>query len=140
MVKTITDKRLDDHSKRIAALEQSQIHFANEQKTIGDMVGKVYGYMFGSDGVDRSMKTQVSDISTDVKQLIARFDAFEKDKNEQEEATRTIRADAFSRIGLLEDWRKTINAGGSKWEGRVWAIIQLAIGALVGAYISGFFR
>ena len=103
---TTTEKsRLDDHSKRLQALEAAQIHFANQQADIIRKLSRVSEVLFGSDNPNEvSMKHQVKETNDMVREIKEQFEEAQKE-------TATIRTIGFDRLSELERWRKKIEEG-----------------------------
>ena len=92
--------RLDDHSKRLQALEAAQIHFANQQADIIKKLSRVSEVLFGSDNPNEvSMKNQVKDTNDMVREIKKQFEEAQKE-------TVTIRTEGFGRLTEIERWRR----------------------------------
>jgi len=102
MVKTAQERTLDDHSKRIAALEQSQIYFGNEQRETKTTVEEIRDYLFGSSNPnEESAKEQLRWIRKALEKMKEQHAADSAD-------TLVIRKDGFKRLAELETWRDKV--------------------------------
>lgn len=111
MPKTETnDERLNNHSKRLAALEQAQVYFASQQSELLKDVQRIKEVLYGSDDPDEiSIRQQLSETNKKVletndmiRRMMGNFDRSQQD-------TIQIRKDGFQRIADLErdnivDW------------------------------------
>jgi len=123
-----TDERLDEHSKKIMALEAGQAHFGREQSDIKRTLDSIRDYIFGSlNPSDVSMKEQVKQIGEIVAKIETRL------ANEAEETGR-IRTDGFQRLKKLEEWQTAYMAAGldKRTESRKWlyGVVFFALGIL----------
>lgn len=131
MPRTSPDKRLDDHSKRIAAIEQAQVYFANEQRHIKETLDRIRDYLFGSTNPnEESAKEQLRGIRNAVNSILERIE-------KEGEETKAIRDDGFSRLEEVE--RRVEVVAQFKQQAHEVKLVGIKMSAeLRGSIISGF--
>ena len=136
MPRTSPDKRLDDHSKRLAALEQAQVYFSNEQRHIKETLDRIRDYLFGSTNPnEESAKEQLRVIQKTLKAILER-----QEKEELE--THTIRKDGFTRLEILE--RQVGEQSENKQQAHEVKLVGIKMsaelrGSIISGLISGIF-